>query len=96
MPRIEVDPGQLQGAAAEQASVAASLSELVSRLAAVGASASAAGAPEAQDAITSWCANWEGSLGATASSVGALGTNTQAAASAYLTTDATAMPGMPR
>jgi uncharacterized protein YukE len=96
VPRIEVEPGQLQGAAAQQATVAASLTELVGRIAAVGASASAAGAPEAQDALMSWCANWQGSLGATASSVSALGTNTQAAASAYLQTDATAMPGMPR
>jgi uncharacterized protein YukE len=95
VPRIEVDTGQLQGAAAQQASVAASLSELCGRLAAVGASAAAAGAPEAQAAIASWCANWEGSLGATASAVGGLGANTQAAASAYLMTDEGAMPVAP-
>jgi len=96
VPRIEVDTGQLQGAAAAQATVAANLSELVGRLAAVSASASAAGAPEAQAALMSWCSNWEGSLSATASSVSSLGTNTQAAASAYLATDQTAMPGLPR
>jgi hypothetical protein len=95
VPRIEVDTGQLFDAAAEQATVAASLNELAGRLAAVGASAAAAGAPEAQAALMSWCANWQGSLGATASSVGALGSNTQVAASMYLATDATAIPDLP-
>jgi len=96
VPRIEVDTGQLQGAAAAQATVAANLSELVGRLAAVSASASAAKPPEAQAALISWCSDGWNSLGATASSVSSLGTNTQAAASAYLATDRTAMPSLPR
>jgi hypothetical protein len=86
--RIEVDSGQLSAAAAEQLQVATTLSEIAGRAAAVGFDAGAAGAPEA---LMNFCDHWSGSLRANAEAVGGLGTNTDAAASAYVTCDAQAI-----
>lgn len=89
--RIEVDSGRLSSAAAEQLEVATTLSEVAGRAAAVAGDAAAAGAPAAEAALTSFCDHWSGSLLANAEAVGGLGSNTEAAASAYVTCDANAI-----
>jgi hypothetical protein len=90
VPRIEVDTGQLTGAASEQGNVAASLSEVAGRVTAL--DPGVAGAPEAEAALMAWSQHWSGSLSANAAAVGGLALNLGASASAYLTCDATAIP----
>jgi hypothetical protein len=90
MPRIEVDTGQLSGAAAEQATVAATLSELAGRVTAL--DPGVAGAPEAEAALMAWSQHWSGSLSANAAAVSGLAFNLGASAGAYLTCDANAIP----
>jgi hypothetical protein len=92
VPRIEVDTGQLTGAAAAQAGVSANLSELAGRVSAVGSGASVAGAPEAEAALMAWADHWAGSLNANALAVDGLAVNLGASAAAYTTCDATAIP----
>jgi hypothetical protein len=89
--RIGVDSGRLSAAATEQLQVATTLSEIAGRAAAVGFDAGAAGAPEAEAALMNFCDHWSGSLRANAEAVGGLGSNTEAAASAYVTCDANAI-----
>jgi hypothetical protein len=92
MPRIEVDTGQLTGAAADQADVATSLYDLSSRVSAVGADSGVLGLPQAQSALEAWAEHWSGSLTANAGSVGGLSLNLFTSASNYVTCDANAIP----
>jgi hypothetical protein len=97
MPRIEVDPGQLQSASGQQLALADQVAGLLGTLEAAGSSAAgAAGEPVAAAAIADCAAAWSVSLGMLAQSVGGLGSNIGAAGSAYVSTDAGAMPGAPR
>jgi hypothetical protein len=94
MPRIEVDTGQLHAAGGRQASLAEQLVSMSGSLGATGNSAAAAaGEPGTAGAIGDCCAAWAMSLAMLADSVGGLGSNLGAAASAYATTDANAVPG---
>jgi hypothetical protein len=92
MPRIEVDTGQLTGAAADQASVASNLYDIGSRVTAVGADASVLGMPQAMSALEAWAEHWSGSLSANATAVSGLSFNLFTSASNYLTCDANAIP----
>jgi uncharacterized protein YukE len=97
MGRIEVQPGELTAAGGRQRATAGRLLEAASQLQVVAAGASsAAGEPGAAGAIDAWATAWVGAFGALAHSVGGIASNLDAAAQAYVVTDATAMPAGPR
>jgi hypothetical protein len=94
MPRIEVEPGQLQAAGGRQAAVADHVAGLCGPLAAAGdAAAEAAGEPAAAAAIADCAGAWAVSLQMLSRSVSGLAANVGAAGSAYQLTDATAIQG---
>jgi hypothetical protein len=96
VPRIEVDPGQLQTAGSRQGALGEHIASLCGPLiAAADAAAGAAGDPRAAGAITDCAGAWSASLGMLAESVGGLGANLGAAGDAYLGTDAGLIPGAP-
>jgi hypothetical protein len=97
MPRIEVDPGQLHSASGHQLALADQVAGLCGSLAAAGnAAAGAAGNPAAAGAIADCAGAWSVSLLVLADSIAGIAGNVGAAGSAYATTDATAIPGVPR
>jgi hypothetical protein len=98
MPRIEVEPGQLESAGGRQGALADHIASLCGTVIAAGdAAAGAAGDPRAAGAITDCAGAWTASLQMLSTSVGGLGANLGAAGSAYLGTDSGAIPmGGPR
>ena len=93
MGRIEVQPGELTAAGGRQRATAGRLLEAASQLQVAAASAStAAGEAGAAGAIDAWATAWVGAFGALAQSVGGTAANLDAAAFAYVATDAQAMP----
>ena len=97
MPRIEVETGQLHAASGRQSALAEQLAGLCGPLEAAGsAAAGAAGEPVAAAAAADCAGAWSASLRMFSQSVAALAGNVGAAGTAYLTTDANAIPGAPR
>jgi hypothetical protein len=93
MTRIQVQPEQLSGQGAEAAELAGRLAELSGRLEQIVAQAvAAAGEPNAAGAIEASGDAWGTSLTALHQAVGGLGTNLDAAATAYTSTDSGVMP----
>ncbi len=94
MPRIEVEPGELQGASGRQAALAQSVLALTSAVQAAGDSAAGgAGEPVAAAAIADCAGAWSASLQMLAASVGGIASNLGGAGAAYVGTDRNAMPG---
>jgi hypothetical protein len=97
MPRIEVDTGQLHTASGRQTALAEQVAALCGALEAAGnTAAGAASEPYAAAAIADCAGAWSASLRMFSASVARLATNVGAAGSAYLATDASAIPGAPR
>ena len=92
MPRIEAQPESLAAASGRASALADELSSLPGPLEAA-ASAMAAGLGEGGAAAEDVVRSWSGVLGELAGTSSALGRNLGGAASAYLETDRTAMPG---
>jgi hypothetical protein len=92
MPRIEVETGQLHTASGRQAALAEQVATLCGALESAGnTAAGAAGEPVAAAAIADCAGAWSASLRMFSGSVAGLATNLDAAGSAYLATDATAI-----
>ena len=97
MPRIEVEPGQLQSAGGRQAALAEQIMALTGPVEAAGADAAAgAGEAVAAAAISDCATAWSASFGMLAGSVMRLSANVGAAATEYTATDTNAMPAAPR
>lgn len=94
MPRIEVEPGQLQSAGVRQAALGNQIAGLCGQIEAAGnAAAGAAGDAGAAGAMTNFAGAWAVSLAMLSTSVAGLGVNLGAAGNAYVGTDTSAMPG---
>ena len=92
MPRIEVEPGALQGGAGQAEQLAGELTSISGQLQAAAAqvgSALADGDDGASDALTAWASALTQVSGYSAG----LGTNLGAAAGVYLRTDSSAIGG---
>jgi Excreted virulence factor EspC, type VII ESX diderm len=97
MPRIEVEPGQLQTASGRQTALAEQVAGLCGALEAAGnTAAGAAGEPVAAAAMADCAGAWSASLRMFSMSVAGLANNLGAAGSAYELTDTTAIPVAPR
>jgi hypothetical protein len=94
MPRIEVAPQQLHAAGGTAGDIAGDLTELRGQVQALGARAAAAcGEPSAAGAAEHVGQGWAAALESLSKAVGGLGSNADAAATAYTGTDAHAIPG---
>jgi len=93
VPLIEVMPEQLLTAGSRQATMAAELRAVRSRLQSAGASAtSGAGEASAAATMADCCQAWSDSMAALAEAVDGYGANLTAAGSAYTGTDTSAIP----
>jgi uncharacterized protein YukE len=93
MPRIEVDPGQLQGAGTRQAALADQVSALGGTIDATGSTAAgAAGEPIAGAAISDFATAWSLSMQMLAQSLSGIAGNVSSAGTAYASTDQSVMP----
>ena len=93
MGRIQVQPEELSGQGASAAELAGRLAELSGRLEQVVAQAVASsGEANAANAIEASGDAWGTSLTALVQAVGGMGTNLDAAATAYTSTDSGVMP----
>lgn len=92
MPRIEAQPESLAAASARASALAEELRSLSGPLDAA-ASSMAGALGDAGGAVAEVLSGWSGVLGELAGTSTGLGRNLAGAASAYLDTDRTAMPG---
>jgi hypothetical protein len=93
--RFEVDTGQLAGAGGYQHTAAAQVADVSSRMNVIAASAAgAAGDPGLAGALESLAASWTYGLDGLAASIDGLAFNLEGAATAYESTDRSAMPGI--
>ena len=94
MARIEVDTDQVAAIAGRQAAIAARVAELCGELdAAAAGAAGAAGDGRVSGAVSDCGRAWSLALSALGTAVHGYAANAGAAAAAYHTTDANAMPG---
>lgn len=96
MPRIEVVPEQLHSAGGTAGEIAAELTELRGQVQTLGSQAAAAsGEASAAGAAEDLGQGWAAALESLSQAVAGLGSNTDAAGTAYTATDTNAIPGGP-
>lgn len=90
--RLEVQPSELMAAQSRQGSLAGEVRGLRGHLEGAAGGAGAAGDPDATGAVEEFSRGWSANLGALDQALDGMARNLGAAAAAYQTTDAGAMP----